>query len=177
MRSLVPIGLGCPGSVALPQIVSRRHPDFSPSVASRKHAEMISAVYFRSVSGACPDPVGELSENSVLGILLNARPAACFASLRIRFPRGRSAEPHLCSEPTCHPGLLHPSGEDPRCGQIHAAGQGFARAVILPRRAPPAKCVRRASSELPRRFALPPTRPCDIKTLHYCCWSSSLILR
>src|SRR5260370_11433778 len=161
MRSLVLIGLGCPGSFALPQIVSRRRPDFSPSVASRKHSEMMSAVYVRSAPSV-------LAENSVLGILLNARRAACFASLRIRFPRGRSAEPHLCSEPTCHPGLLHPSGEDPRCGQIHAAGQGFARAVILPRRAPPAKCVRRARSELPRRFALPPTRPCEIKTLHSC---------
>jgi hypothetical protein len=40
----------------------------STSVASRKFSETISAVYSRSVSGACPDPVGVLSVNFVLSI-------------------------------------------------------------------------------------------------------------
>jgi len=45
---------------------------FQSSVASRKYFEKVRAVSLRSVSGACPDPVGALTANSVLSTLLPA---------------------------------------------------------------------------------------------------------
>ena len=51
MRSLVPIGLGCPSSVALPQFVSRRLSDFLSIVLPPKNILKLSPPF---ISALCP---------------------------------------------------------------------------------------------------------------------------